>query len=192
MKKKLTEKQLRRFYRMLSVKMTDFDCGKHCAPKNNNVPHCCDREKVQPLLFKDEYDLHRKQGTFWRKMPIKTKADKKLVQDTCSYNVFAVCPGAQDCRRTLRAMVCRLFPFEPFIDDKGFVLGLVYIGDKNGDCALMGKPRRIYNPAYIRNCIRVWQELVDIFPEEKDMYVSESRKRKRRESRMGKTVRFFK
>jgi hypothetical protein len=177
---------------MLSVKMTHFDCGKHCAPKNNNVPHCCDREKVQPLLFKDEYEWHRKQGTFWRKMPIKTKADKKLVQDTCSYNVFAVCPGAQECRRTLRALVCRLFPFEPFIDDKGFVLGLVYIGDKNGDCALMGKPRRIYNPAYIRNCIRVWQELVDTFPEEKDMYMCESRKRKRREARMGKTVRFFK
>jgi hypothetical protein len=192
MKIQLTEKQLRRFYRMLSVKMTHFDCGKHCAPKNNNVPHCCDREKVQPLLFKDEYEWHRKQGTFWRKMPIKTKADKKLVQDTCSYNVFAVCPGAQECRRTLRALVCRLFPFEPFIDNKGFVLGLVYIGDKNGDCALMGKPRRIYNPAYIRNCIRVWQELVDTFPEEKDMYMCESRKRKRREARMGKTVRFFK
>jgi hypothetical protein len=26
------------------------------------------------------------------------------------------------------------------------------------------------------NCIRVWQELVDIFPEEKDMYIRESRK----------------
>lgn len=192
MKKKLTEKQLRRFYRMLSVRMTDFDCGRYCAPQNNDVPHCCDREKVVPLLFKDEYNWHREQGTFWRKMPIQTKADKKLVQDICSYNVFAVCPGAQDCRRTLRALVCRLFPFEPFIDDKGCVLGLVYLGDKNGDCSLMGKPQRIYNPTYIRNCIHVWQEMIDTFPDEKDMYIYESGKRKRRAARTGKTVSFFK
>jgi len=192
MKRKLTEKQLRRFYRMLSVRMTDFNCGRHCAPHNNDVPHCCDQEKVIPLLFKDEYKWHREQGTFWRKMPVRTKADKKLVQDIYSYNVFALCPGVQDCRRTQRALVCRLFPFEPFINDKGCVLGLVYIGGENGVCSLMEKPQRIYNPTYIRNCILVWQELVDTFPEEKDMYMHESRKHKRRATRMGKTVRFFK
>ena len=192
MKRKLTERQLRRFYRMLSVRMTDFDCGARCAPRNSGVPYCCDRERVVPLLFKDEYKWHRAKGTFWQKMPVRTKEEKKLVQDLCSYNVFAVCPGVQACRRTQRALVCRLFPFEPFIDDEGCVLGLVYIGGENGDCLLMGKPQRIYNPTYIRNCIRVWQELIDTFPEEKDMYMHESKKRKRRAARRGETVRFFK
>jgi hypothetical protein len=56
----------------------------------------------------------------------------------------------------------------------------------------MGKPQRIYNPTYIRNCIHVWQEMIDTFPDEKDMYIYESRKRKRRATRMGETVRFFK
>ena len=192
MKRKLTERQLRRFYRMLSVRMTDFDCGIRCAPQNNGVPYCCDQERVVPLLFRDEYKWHRTQETFWQKMPIRTKEEKKLVQDLCSYTVFALCPGVQACRRTQRALVCRLFPFEPFIDTEGNVLGLVYIGGENGDCSLMGKPQRIYNPTYIRNCIRVWQGLVDTFPEEKDMYMHESKKRTRRAARMGKTVRFFK
>ncbi len=190
MKRTLTERQLQRFYRMLSVRMTDSDCGRYCAPQNNDVPYCCDQEKLVPVLFKDEYKWHRKQGDFWKKMSIQTKSDKRLVQDSCSYNVFATCPGVKNCRRTLRSLACRLFPFEPFIDKTGCVMGLVYQNGENECCSLFGKPQRIYNQTYIRNAIRVWQELVDIFPEEKDMYMLESRKRQA--ARMGKSTRFFK
>jgi len=192
MKRKLTERQLQRFYRMLSARMTDFDCGKHCAQQNDGVPYCCDQERVVPLLFKDEYKWHRKQGSFWRKMPIQTKSDERLVRNSCSYNIFAMCPGFQNCRRTLRALICRMFPFEPFLDDKGCVLGLVYQSGENEGCSLVGKPQRIYNPKYIDNCIRVWQELVDIFPEEKDMYIRESRKLRYQVAQMGESVNFFK
>jgi len=38
----------------------------------------------------------------------------------------------------------------------------------------------------------VWQGLIDIFPEEKDMYIRESRKRKRQAARTGKPASFFK
>ena len=126
MKRKLTEKQLERFYRLLSVRMTDFDCGSKCAPGNDGVPYCCDREQVTPVLFRDEYRWHREQGAFWKKMPIKTKKEKKLVEETCTYNVFSMCPGVESCRRTLRSLSCRMFPFEPFLDKKGAVIGLVY------------------------------------------------------------------
>jgi hypothetical protein len=85
-----------------------------------------------------------------------------------------------------------MFPFEPFLDDKGCVLGLVYQSGENKGCSLMGKPQRIYNPKYIGNCNRVWQELVDIFPEEKDMYIRESKKLRRKAAQRGEPVRFFK
>jgi hypothetical protein len=192
MKRKLREKQLKRFYRLLSVRMTDFDCGRKCAPKNDGVPYCCDREQVTPVLFRDEYRWHREQGTFWKKMPIKTKRDKKLVEETCTYNVFSVCPGVESCRRTLRSLSCRMFPFEPFLDKTGTVTGLVYQDGENERCPLVGKHRRHYNQAYIRNAIRVWQELVDTFPEEKEMYLRESRRRKRLATRTGKPLRIFK
>ena len=192
MKRTLTEKHLRRFYRLLSVRMTDFDCGQHCLQQNDDVPYCCDQERVVPLLFKDEYNWHRKQGSFWRKMPIRTKSDEKLVRDCCSYNIFSMCPGVQHCRRTQRALVCRMFPFEPFLDDTGCVIGLVYQIGENEGCSLVGKPQGIYNPTYIANSIRVWQELVDIFPEEKDMYIRESRKLKYKSAQIGASVRFFK
>ena len=156
------------------------------------IPFCCDQDRVIPVLFKDEYKWHRKQGWFWRKMPIRTRSDEKLLRDSCSYNVFAMCPGVHDCRRTQRALVCRLFPFEPFLDDDSCVRGLVYqIGESEG-CSLVGKPQRIYNPTYIVNAIRVWQELVDVFPEEKDMYMDESRKLRKKATQTGEPVRFFK
>lgn len=177
---------------MLSVRMTDFDCGQHCARHNKGIPFCCDQDRLIPVLFKDEYAWHRKKGSFWRKMLIRTKSDEKLVRDSCSYNIFAVCPGVQNCRRALRALVCRMFPFEPFLDDTGCVMGLVYQRGDNEGCSLVGKPQRIYNPTYIANAIRVWQELVDVFPEEKDMYIRESRKRRNKAAQTGQSVRFFK
>jgi hypothetical protein len=192
MNRKLTEKQLKRFYRLLSVPMTDFDCGSKCAPDNDGVPYCCDREQVTPVLFRDEYRWHREQGTFWKKMPIKTKQEKKLVEETCTYNVFSLCPGVKNCRRTLRSLSCRMFPFEPFLDKKGSVIGLVYQDGDNERCPLIGKSRRFYNQAYISNAIRVWQELVDTFPEEKEMYLRESRRRKRLATRTGKPLTIFK
>jgi len=191
MKRKLTEKKLKQLYRLLSVRMTDFDCGKHCAPQNNGVPYCCDQEKVTPVLFKDEYQWHRQRGGFWRKMPVKTKSDRKLVEESCSYNVFAVCPGVQNCRRTSRSLTCRLFPFEPFLDSTGCVKGLVYQDGDNRSCSLREKPQHMYNQLYIRNAIRVWQELVDTFPEDKDLYMRESRKRTRQAARADKPVCLF-
>ena len=188
----MTDQQLERFYRILSVPMTDFDCGSYCTPQNNGVPYCCDQENLVPVLFKDEFKWNRKKGAFWEKMPVQTKSDKRLIKDSCSYNIFAMCPGPQNCRRTLRALVCRLFPFEPFLDHMGCVIGLVYQNGENECCSLFGRPQQIYNQTYIRNCIQVWQELVNIFPEEKDMYIRESRKRKRDAARTGKPVRFFK
>ena len=85
-----------------------------------------------------------------------------------------------------------MFPFEPFLDDTGCVIGLVYQIGENEGCSLVGKPQGIYNPTYIANSIRVWQELVDIFPEEKDMYIRESRKLKYKSAQIGASVRFFK
>jgi hypothetical protein len=55
----------------------------------------------------------------------------------------------------------------------------------------MEKPQHMYNQIYIRNAIRVWQELVDTFPEDKDLYIRESRKRTRQAARTDKPVSLF-
>ena len=72
MKKRLTDKQLERFYKLMSQPMLSFDCGTLCADEPGGTPYCCDNSSVYPILFEDEYRWQRKQSRFWKKMPVKT------------------------------------------------------------------------------------------------------------------------
>lgn len=187
----LTDDQIRRFHRLLSVRMIDFDCGKLCAPNNNGVPYCCDRESVIPVLFSEEYNWHRKKKKFWEKMPVRTEEDREFVEDSYPYYAFSVCPGHKDCIRSMRSLNCMTYPFEPQVSRDGTVLGLIYQDQENGPCSLKGKPERIYNPKYISNAIQYWQEVIDSIPDEKDMYIDESRRRERRYKRKGLKIKVF-
>lgn len=188
---KLGEERVRRFHRLLSVPMTRFDCGRFCAPQNGGVPFCCDGRQVAPVLYRSEYRWLRGRGRFWKKMPIRNKRDRKLVSDVCDYNLFAECPGVSGCRRSFRALVCRTFPFEPYVDRKGHVQGLVYQEERREDCPLVGLSERVYHARYIANSIRFWRELLSIFPEELELYTKESRKRDRRARAAGKPLKVF-
>jgi hypothetical protein len=191
MKPRLTEKQLRRFYRLLSVKMIDFDCGKLCAPKNEGVPLCCENEFVVPILFQEEFRWHRKNSAFWKRMSPKNKTIKKFIEESATYYVFSQCPGPQNCRRTKRSMNCMTFPLEPYVNRDGDIEGLMYVNGSNSSCPLIGKPKKIFNPLYISNAIKFWKELFIAYPEEQETYMDESRKRERQAKRKQKKLRIF-
>jgi hypothetical protein len=190
-KARLTERQVRRFVRLLSVSMTDFDCGALCAPHHGGIPYCCNTTNVVPILFRTEYGMHRRRDGFWTRFRPRTKAERRMIEEACDYNVFCTCPGPAGCRRSRRALVCRTFPFEPHLDTGGRVMGLAYQDETNPGCPLNGKPSRLYNPAYIRNAIRFWMELTAAIPEERRLYMAESRKRERRALRTGRPYRLF-
>ena len=191
MKIRITEKKLRRFYKLLSVRMIDFDCGKLCAPANDGIPHCCDNESIVPVLFREEFNWHRKNGKFWGEIPTLNKSIRKMKEESASYYVFATCPRPSKCRRSRRSLNCMSFPFEPHVSQSGEVLGLVYTDNGKEGCPLMKKPRRIFNPTYISNSIVFWQELLDLYPDERDLYINESAKRQRRLKRQGGKIRLF-
>ncbi len=192
MKTRLSDKNIRRFYRLLSVRMIDFDCGELCAPKHGGIPYCCDNSGVVPVLFREEFKWQRKMDSFWKRMPVRTKVDRKLIDETCPHNILAECSGHKRCIRSRRSFICMTFPFEPHIGRDGEILGLAYIDDGHDGCVLLKKPQKIYNPAYIANSILFWQELFDVFPEEMELYAVESRGRERRAKKKGKKVRIFK
>jgi hypothetical protein len=178
MKSRLTEKQIRRFYRLLSTPMTRFNCGRLCAPANGGIPLCCDRSEVIPILFLGEFRWHRARSRFWKRTRPRNRGEKKLMDEATAYTVFAECPGVKDCRRSLRALVCRLYPFEPYVAKDGHVKGLVYSeGARTNDaCPLIGRKRNTYRGEYIRNAIQVWSEILASIPEEQELYYDESRK----------------
>jgi hypothetical protein len=114
-----------------------------------------------------------------------------MVEESESYYIFSNCPGPKGCRRSKRSLNCMTFPFEPHVSKSGEVLGLVYTQNGDDNCPLMKKTRKIYNPQYISNSIIFWQELFDSYPEEKELYIHESRKRERRSKRKGERFRVF-
>lgn len=183
MKKRISDKKLKRFYELLSVPMIDFDCGKLCAPKNGGFPVCCENEDVVPVLFHEEYKYHWKNGRFWKRMPPITKEIKEFIEESEDYYVFAKCPGVAKCDREKRSLNCRTFPLEPYLDKKGEITGLAYADARQVNCPLIGKPMTIFNPDFMRNAITFWGEMFALYPEEKEMYMDESRKRDRRITR---------
>ncbi|MBI4842901.1 MAG: TIGR04282 family arsenosugar biosynthesis glycosyltransferase [Nitrospirae bacterium] len=190
MKHRIAEEDIERFQNLLAVEMIDFDCGKLCAPINNGVPACCDNESVVPILFQEEYKRHWHNGRFWKRAP-KTKEIKKYIKEHEDYYVFSQCPGTGRCERPKRSFNCMTFPFEPHLDRDGNVAGISYMNSREIECPLMGKPKKIYNPEYISNSIKFWNELFAHYPEEKDMYMGESLKRERRAKRAGKGFKLF-
>jgi hypothetical protein len=191
MKTRISEKQLRRFHRLLSVKMIDFDCGEICSPENKGIPKCCENEFVVPVLFRDEFKWHRKNGKFWKRMPPKTKEIRTFIEESETYYVFSQCAGPKNCLRSKRSFNCMIFPFEPYISRDGDIMGLMYAEGDKDTCPLIGKPAKTFNPAYIANSIKFWQELFELYPEEKEMYMEESRKRERKAKRKGKRFRIL-
>ena len=191
MKTRITDKKLKRFYRLLSVQMIDFDCGKLCAPKNGGMPYCCENESVVPILFYEEYKWHQGNGKYWKKMPPKTKEIRKFIEESEPYYVFSKCPGPESCVRSKRSLNCMTFPFEPHLSKDGDILGLAYANTHKAECSLIGKPEKTYNPLYISNVIKFWQAIFELYPEEEQMYFDESRKRERRLKRQGKRLRVF-
>jgi hypothetical protein len=188
---RLADRDLRRFTRLMSARMTDFDCASLCAPNPGEIPPCCDNRETVPVLYRDEYRRYRRRTDFWKKHVPTDRAGRKLAEQMASYNVLAECPGPRACRRSLRALVCRMFPFEPHLDEEGRVVGLVYQEERSDRCPLVGKPRSLYNDRYIRNSIIFWSELLDRLPDEKEMYLEESRKLRRRCRRRGVKPRVF-
>jgi hypothetical protein len=187
----LTTCQLGRFFRLLSVRMLDFDCGALCAPRNRGVPYCCDGSQVIPLLYKSEYRWLAARGDQWRRMPSTEEPARTILNGAAPCNLCALCTGPARCKRSLRALACRAYPLEPHVDHRGAVAGLVFLHDDAGRCPLVAMPRSTFRSAYVRNAIVFWQELIDALPEERELFVTESSQREHQAYCTDRTFRLF-
>ncbi len=171
--------------------MIEFDCGKLCAPDNEGIPVCCENDYCVPVLYHEEFKWRRTDDKFWKRMPPKTKEIKKFIDESESYYVFSQCPGPASCVRSKRSFNCMTFPFEPHIDKKGEITGLSFGNNTDVECPLPNKPNKAFNRNYISNALTFWQELFELYPEEHETYMKESRKRERIAKKTGKHVRLL-
>ncbi len=189
---KLTDKRLRTWYQLLQPPMSDFDCGELCAPDNDGIPNCCDHEWTIPLLFHEEYRYQRKRSSFWRRYPRRTKQQREEAEEFDSCHDYAcLCPGVAKCKRDKRALVCRLYPFMPYVDYRRNILGLTFIHGEASKCPLIDRPDWAPPADYVKNSLRYWREVFEIFPDELEVFVDLSKKARRRYRRMGSPLPIF-
>lgn len=180
-----------RVYNGFTANITDFDCGRLCAPANGGVPACCVNETHQPVLFREELRWLRTKTALWRKRRACTPRHKKMDAEIEEYICYADCRGIAHCRRRFRSLTCRFFPFEPYFDERGEFVGLTWMYRAREGCALIGtSPRRI-NPRYIEQSLAVWKALFEAFPGEVECYVDVSRKLRRQYLRSGDPITIF-
>lgn len=177
----LSHEELHELFELMSNPMISFDCGELCRDKIAGTPYCCDHSNFHPLLFSDEYEwLKAHRGAEWKPFQPKTKLEKREVKELCDHLLYANCPGIKKCNRDTRALVCRFFPFEPHLDKEGNIEGLAFITNDPKQCPLVKKSPDTFKREYIDASIKVWQKIIDTFPAERDLYATESRKRKER------------
>lgn len=163
---KLDAAQWQQLYALLQEPMIDFDCGTLCAPGNGGIPVCCDEKLTKPVLFRGELTWHQQTSDFWQ--PV-TESEELGPEE-----VYASCPGCNKCDRSLRALVCRTYPFEPFLDEEGALLGLTFNYYEAGRCPLLVKKDLVLNPQYILNSLLFWDFVFQHDEEQYELYMDNS------------------
>lgn len=170
----LKEQNFMELYQILKSPICDFDCGELCSKSNNGVPICCETNVVIPVLYKAEYNYLCSKTELWKKFEPSCDEGRKIVEDCACDDMSAICKGYKHCERDYRSLVCRTFPFYPFIDETGVFVGLTYNYDFEGKCIIVGN-YDIVSKVYIRELIEAWNYIFSLDEEEFEGHYNISR-----------------
>ncbi len=131
-----TPKDYAQIYKRLQAPISKvYDCGKKCSPYNGGEPVCCTTAHAVPIVEHSEYRLLKSRTDMWSKFKPKTGADRAVVADLKGSACRAiVCKGAGHCERDNRSMACRSFPFFPYFNPAGELVGLATYWTFEGQC----------------------------------------------------------
>lgn len=148
-----------------------LDCGKKCAPYNENgVPFCCDTRHAVPTAYQAEWDYLQANTDLWHPWeggdPMETG---RLRAETPAGQVLVACKGHLLCQRGFRSLTCRAFPFFPYIDQQEAFIGLSYYWEYEDRCWVISNLDAV-TPAYRDEFIGVYDQLFKDMPGEKENY----------------------
>ena len=150
-----------------------FDCGTKCGPTNGGLPVCCGQETTVPVLYEQELAFLAERTKLWTAWQPLSWFDKSVDLGASDGQVMAFCKGVQHCERDNRSIVCRTFPFDPYTNATGEILGLVYNRVLGERCWLHDQHGRI-RADFIAENLSYWHLLFDRLPTEADAFVHAS------------------
>ena len=143
-------------YQKFQAPVSQFDCGRKCAPHNGGEPVCCSTEHAIPVADRPEFDLLRSRTDLWRRYKPTDAQGRREIADLHHDCVAIQCKGARHCERDNRTMACRAFPFFPYMTRKGEILGLAYYWAFEDRCWIISN-LGVVTPRFVQECIDAFE-----------------------------------
>ncbi|MEN8243199.1 MAG: hypothetical protein ABFS17_14910 [Chloroflexota bacterium] len=163
------------FYSQFNAPVAEIDCGKRCAPHNEGgKPFCCDICHAVPTGYLSEWVFLQQNTDLWHEWKAEECTDTleeaaeevaRLGAETPDTMVLMACLGPTHCQRDFRALTCRQFPFFPYIDSRGELLGLSYYWEYEDVCWVMSN-LQVVSAEYIRQFLASFEFLFERMPQE--------------------------
>lgn len=151
--------------------VTDLDCGKKCAPHNENgVPFCCDTTHIVPTSYDEEWHYLRSNTNLWHLWESNDPdIDYDLRNGTPDGQVLIECLGHNQCQREFRSISCRTFPFAPYVSSDGTFIGLTYYWQYVDLCWVISNLDQVKRE-FQEEFLKIYDKLFEVYPDEKLEY----------------------
>jgi hypothetical protein len=155
--------------------IAEFDCGKRCAPYNENgVPFCCDTGHAVPTAYQEEWQYLQGHTDLWHPWKAEdSKETERLRSETPDEQVLIACQGHMHCQRGFRALSCRAFPFFPYITADDEFIGLSYYWDFEDRCWIISN-LHVVQPIYRQEFVSAYDMIFERTPGERQNYLYHS------------------
>lgn len=177
-------------YRLLAMPVTEEDCGRKCGPYNEGgVPFCCDPRHALPTLYREEWAFLQPRTTLWRLWTPEADDPEaaRLAQEVPETQVPAVCRGVAFCQREYRSLVCRAFPFFPYIGRENAFWGLAYYWQFEDRCWVLSHLDRV-RMDFRQAFVTAYERLFTAYPQERETFRYHSQVMRRLFARQGRDI----
>ena len=162
--------QFEAIYRDFDAPLAALDCGKKCAPYNGGVPYCCDTRHAVPTAYLPEWDYLKTSTDLWHLWSTDEPGETARLQQEAGPDLMLIkCQGHRSCQRDYRSIVCRAFPFFPYIDSQDRFLGLAYYWEYDMRCWVISN-LQIVTPEFRQEFVTSYERLFELKPGERDTF----------------------
>lgn len=171
--KDATPDTFRRIFEFFNAPVMHVDCGQKCAPLNGGEPVCCDTANAIPIMQVAEWKHLRSRSKMWHRFKPYDAASREIAEDISDTCKAVECQGARNCERDNRSLACRTFPFFPYINKEGEVLGLSHYWTFEDRCWVISNTALV-EQAFVDEFLKAYATLFADDPGEYQVFVDYS------------------
>ncbi len=186
-KPRITPEHFDAVYRQFNASISKYDCGRKCAPLNGGQPVCCTTGHAIPVVNKAEFALLKSRTDLWYGYKPNDATSRKIVRELPNNSCAIECKGAAFCERDNRTIACRAFPFFPYFNRQGEMLGLSVYWTFTDRCWMIYR-LDLAEAAFVREMVAAFEKVFAFDPEELEAMQGHSAIARRVHSRQNKPI----